>query len=341
MLIATRLDGYVRVRSGKQEELALAGQLGARSVDRIANTRAGQLFIDEYLDDSAWRLEAGAWKEASFAPPFVPHLLEPVTVPPTTSWYKTKLLIGASGEVSTVNQSAMSPGTVTTAAWRDGRAVVLGRQMTDLYVHGTFVTPDDGVWNLNFGEIRRFANGWWIPVGKYPAAPPGAPGIQTGTSLRPVSLGPPWIVLAPASGQLLALTPASGPTGARLELREIKDSAGNARKVSDAIPWAPGQLLLATDRGLAVYAPASGRLTAAAIPAPPRPVTRLCVDRKNRLWLGGDGLWFVDGKDGLRSLDALPMIAGSQVEAIADDGPDGVVVSLGERGVVRLTLAPR
>jgi hypothetical protein len=50
----------------------------------------------------------------------------------------------------------------------------------------------------------------------------------------------------------------------------------------------------------------------------------------------------VDGRRGApRSFDALPMIAGSTVEVIAGDAdPDAVVVSLGERGVVRLRPAP-
>jgi hypothetical protein len=73
--------------------------------------------------------EAGAWRTVDLAPPFDPHPLEPKTIPPAQEWYETKVLASPNGDVLTINQSAIRPGTTTTAAWRGGRAVVLGREM--------------------------------------------------------------------------------------------------------------------------------------------------------------------------------------------------------------------
>jgi len=113
--------------------------------------------------------------------------------------------------------------------------------------------------------------------------------------------------------------------------------------VHDAIRWSAGELLLATDAGLALYTPATGKLVPAPIAAPPRQATRLYLDRRNRLWLGGEGLWMMEARNGpLRSFEALPMIGRSTVQVIAADrDSDSVVVSLGERGIVRLRLTSR
>jgi ligand-binding sensor domain-containing protein len=178
----------------------------------------------------------------------------------------------------------------------------------------------------------------------YTAKSPQDGGIDIGLGLRALPAGgPPWILFDPRQGQLLTLDPGPAPGGARLAAREVKDAAGKRRFVLDAVPWRTGDLLLATDAGLAIYNVASGRLDAAPLAAPPRLVARLFVDRRDRLWLGGQsgGLWMIEGRRGPpRSFDAIPTIAGSTVEVIAaDSDPDTVVVSLGERGILRLRLA--
>jgi hypothetical protein len=346
MVLATRVDGFVRVRrGGVEDQLAIPGQLAARSIDRVANTAEGQLFIEDDTSDVAWRLDGAAWRSVDLAPPYDPDPLEVKTTPPEKDWYETKVLAGPRGDLVTINLTAIRPGTLTTAAWRGGRAVVLGREISDLFLGSSFVTPDGELWNLWYGEIKRFENGWWHRVGTYKAKPPEDAGLEIGLGLRALPAGgPPWIILDPREGQLLTLDPGAAPGSARIAARAVNDAAGKARRVHDAVPWRAGELLLATDAGLAVCTIASGRLGAAPFIAPPRVVTRLFLDRKDRLWLGGQGggLWMIEGRRGApRSFDALPMIAGSTVEMIAADAdPDGVVVSLGERGVARLRSPP-
>jgi hypothetical protein len=342
MLLATRVDGFVRVRrDGGEDQLAIPGQLAARSIDRVANTAEGQVFIEDDSSDVAWRLDGASWRAVGVAPPYDPHPLEIKTIPPAKDWYETKVLAGAKGDLLTINLTAIRPGTLTTAAWRGGQAVVLGREIGDLFSNNTFVTPDGELWNLWDGAIKRFENSWWHRVGTYKAKSSDDAGIEVGVGLRALAAGgPPWIIFDLRQGQLLTLDPGAAPGSARLAARAVEDAAGKPRHVHDAVPWRAGELLLATDAGLAVYTIASGRLGAAPFTAPPRPVTRLYLDRKDRLWLGGEGggLWMIEGRRGApRSFDALPMIAGSTVEVIAADAdPDAVAVSLGERGLVRL-----
>src|SRR5207253_3837690 len=107
--------------------------------------------------------------------------------------------------------------------------------------------------------------------------------------------------------------------------------------ILDAISWTEGHLLLATDEGMRVYEKASGKLLPAPLPEPGRPVKLLCRDGLGRLWLAGEGLWML-GRDGrtLHSLDSLPMMGRTEVAALASDAKhaDGIVASLGERGVL-------
>ena len=340
LMFATRVDGYVRLRDGVETPMTLAGQLGARSIDRILSTPEGPLFIDSSNLDTAWRLAAGAWQPAEVAPPFEPHPMDPKPRPPDTDWYETKILTVANGDVVTVNHSRFSPGTVTTAACRQGKAVVLGREISDLYLGHTFATPDGQLWSIWDKELKRFDKGWWHLAGSVNAPPIDDTGIEMSNDLRAIPGGPPWIILDQGKNVLLTLAPGVGERDARVTRREVKDAAGKPRKVHDAIPWNAGDLLLATDAGLALYTPASGKLAPAPFGKLPRPIKRLYRDGKGQLWLGGEGVWMIDGRGSpLRSFDALPMIAGSEVEVIAADSePDSVIVSLGERGIVRLRL---
>jgi hypothetical protein len=229
---------------------------------------------------------------------------------------------------------------VTTAVWRQGRAVVLGREISDLYLGHTFATPDGQLWSIWEKELRRFDNGSWRLAGSCDAPPIDDSGTEMSNDLRAIPGGPPWIILDRGKDVLLTLAPGTGNRDARVTRREVKDARGKSRLVHDAIPWSERELLLATDAGPALYTPATGKLAAAPFVSPPRPVRRLFKDRQGRLWLGGAGLWMIDGRGNpLRSFDALPMIAGSEVEVIgADSEPDSVVVSLGARGIVRLRL---
>jgi ligand-binding sensor domain-containing protein len=148
--------------------------------------------------------------------------------------------------------------------------------------------------------------------------------------------GPPWILLDRTHRQLLRL--AYGPGFQDPKLGAVKIMEGNAAlKIHDAIPNAKGGLLLATDKGLRRLDVASGKVEPSPLPVPDRPVTALARDGLGRVWMGGDGLWVVDA-DGKRLHDCgpLPMIGRTEVVTIAADPDhrDGVIASLGERGVV-------
>ena len=152
----------------------------------------------------------------------------------------------------------------------------------------------------------------------------------------------PWLLLDRDQSQLLRL--AHGPGFQDPKLDKIKVAEGNAvLKVRDAIPWSEGTLLLATDKGLRLFDTATDRVRPSPLRAPDRPVASLTRDGLGRVWLGGEGLWLVDpdGKT-LHDVGALPMIGRTPVVTIAADpgNRDGVILSLGARGVVFVRVAP-
>jgi len=340
LLLATRVDGYVRVRAGAEQHFAISDQLGARSIGRIEPSGDGILFIEED-DDVVWRLERGRWRLPVLTPPVDIDPADPAFSPPQTVWSETKVLVGPKGEVTTVNAGAISPGTRTTAQRDKGVTRVLGRERSDLGVASSFVTPDASLWNVWYGDVKRFSAGHWVTVGHYAARPPAQVGIDVGWGLRPLSgPAPPWILHDSVQGQLLRLTPDLPSRAATIERVEILDSHRARRRVFDALTWEGHQLLLATDAGLAIYS-GEARLGRSPFELPSGKITRLGRDQAGRLWLGGKGLWVVDrDRATVRSLAAVPLFAGSTIEALASDpGGQGVLASIGERGVVRIHLA--
>jgi ligand-binding sensor domain-containing protein len=93
------------------------------------------------------------------------------------------------------------------------------------------------------------------------------------------------------------------------------------------------RLLIATNAGLKLFDTDHETLTTANIPILPGQVRLLVRDRRGRLWMGGAGLWMLDGHD-LIEFGSRMSATGSDVEASAGDPlSDGVVVLL-KRGTV-------
>ncbi|HWE37072.1 MAG TPA: hypothetical protein VG406_10935, partial [Isosphaeraceae bacterium] len=336
---------------GKDSAHALSGQFGLDRVWQIAGSADGPLFSPWDDREPTWWLGAGGWEVADFAPPceLVPEdpRFKNEKVKPT--WAETRVLVGPAGAIYTVS-ATNGNGTSTTARRISGKSEVLGRESSHLYVSYSFITPDGALWNAGFGDLRRFADGRWRSVAALPGAGPldeqgfrtGDTNFSIGYGLRAIGdAGPPWLLLDRDDKQILGLS--YGPDFKEPKLDAVKVVENGATlKVHDAIPWSKGELLLATEKGLRRLDIASGKVEPSPLPAPDRPITSLARDGLGRVWLAGEGLWLAD-PDGTRLHDCgpLPMMGRTTVVTIAADPGhrDGIIVSLGERGVAFVRIS--
>src|SRR6185312_4558786 len=63
------------------------------------------------------------------------------------------------------------------------------------------------------------------------------------------------------------------------------------------------------------------------------PIERLGCDRQGRLWLGGKGLWTLQGKAATPSHDLDAVLGGSEIRALGRDTGAGMPVAMEDRGV--------
>ncbi len=353
LLFVTQLDGLVRLVDGKLTRSTPLAQLAIEATGRIAASSEGILLFarpgEGWEEEEIWRYRDGTWSPVSFAPPFQRHPDAPEAGVELkdADWATTNVMVGRDGSIATVSAfTAHDESTRTTARWRDGKAEVLGREVSTLLPAASFGAPDGQLWNAENSILRHFVDGRWVDVD----AATDPRGVRradwNGIDLRLVTVndaGPPWILRDRRNEMLLRL--AYGPVikDPRLELIPLTE-AGRRLKVLDAIAWNKGELLLATDRGLWTFAIDGGKLSTPTLNTGGRVVTHLLRDGRGRLWLGGEGLAVLeaDGKT-LHPLDELPMLGRSQVEAIAADPshPDGAIAAVADRGVVFVRVDAR
>ncbi len=352
-LFATRMDGLVRLVDGKTTRSTPLTQLEIESTGQMILSREGILLFpapdNGQENDAVWRHHDGGWTLASFSPPYRAHpdADREKGAPPDMDWSSTATLVGRDGSIYTVNGVYYGDlGTRTTARWHHGKAEVIGSEVSTLIARASFVTPDGALWNAENSILRRFTGGKWMDTdtSRGPHAIRREDWNGLDLALTAVNeAGPPWILHDRRLERLLRLEYGPEFKAPRLTLvTPIAAGAEGPVKVHDAIAWTKDSLLLATDRGLKIFAIDGEKLSAAAIETGNRPVTRLARDGRGRLWLGGgQGLLMVeaDGKT-LHPLDAVPRLGRSKVEAlVADpDHPDGVIAAIADRGVVFIVL---
>jgi hypothetical protein len=358
LVFATAVDGYVEIVGDKEIPHALPGQLGLDQARRIVGSAEGTLFLPWGADEPPWRLDPGGWEAVALAPPCEPGPDEPQFEGEKPSWGETRVMVGPGGMVYTASSVGWTPGTRTTARRVGGKWEVLGRETSSLNVAACFLTPDGTLWNAWYGKLFRLADGKWAEVAALPGADPGGPRVEpkgknafqivdksldVGWGLQALGdAGPPWLLRDEDRSQLLRLTHGPGFKDPKLDAVKVVEG-GALLKILDAIPWSKGELLLATDKGLRRFDIATDKVRHAELPAPGGPVTSLARDGLGRVWLGGEGLWLVDLDGGrLHDVGALPMIGRTAVVTMAADPAhrDGVIISLGPRGVVYVRVAP-
>jgi hypothetical protein len=355
ILATTAMDGRVRLAGKTETHASLPGQLGLDEIECAESSASGLLFTyqdDPYDGARPWRFQNGTWQTVTLFPEKPPE-----------DWSRHDLVVEPDGEVMSVT---MIPGVLITARWRGDKATVLGREepadhSLPFQIGGTFVTPDREIWAARGEELRRLIDGKWRRVYTFPGADRDEPLKDLGGGRFQLSVdenrwiggrlvaidrnGPPWMLLERGQGRLWKLSYVGNSVGnPRLERVPIADDQG-VLEILDSIASAPGELILATNRGLKSYTTATGKLApsilAEAASRTVKGATSLCRDGLGRLWVGGEGLavWEPQGAR-LHSLDALPMLGRSPVSALAADpgAPDGIATVLEGRGVVFLRV---
>jgi hypothetical protein len=335
-ILATVGDGYVLFDRKNTTSRRLPGQLAAPAIHSIANTDEGTYYF--HVDDRQvpWRLGPKGWETAKLAPPFEPDPGDTFVDDEKQkgSWYATRVMVGPGGTIYTASEVAHSSGTRTITRRTNGKPESIVRETSYLSTSDLLLTLDGTLWKSewksDFGELKRLEKGRWELAGSL-AKDDHPYGLECVNSD-----GPPWILLERFSRALWRLELSGGDNKAalsRLQLRGTK----NALVINDALEWARGSLLLATDEGLKVYAPAQQTLGRADCPQPKQPATRLCRDALGRLWLANEeGLSICDvGASAVESLSSVPWVGRSAVAGLAADPEhaDGVIVALSERGV--------
>jgi hypothetical protein len=330
-VLATVGDGYVLLQGTKATSHALPGQLGASAVHEIKNTSEGTFFSEGDHRLPIWRLGTKGWEVASLAPPLEPDPASDAAAfeAEQKSWYETRVIVGTGGMIYTVSETAVSPGTRTTARRVDGKSERVGRETSSLIASASFMTADGTLWNAFYSELKRFENGLWKTLVKLPEG-------SNPSDLEPLNTnGPPWLLLSDF-GHLWRLEHGARGEDPRLTKVEIQE-AGKAIEVHDAIPWSDGTLLFATSAGLRAYVSATSKLSKVDLPEPAQPAVALARDGQGRLWLGGgNGLWMAEpGGKTLEAFDRVPWLGSSAVSALSPDPErkDGIIVALGPRGV--------
>jgi hypothetical protein len=338
-LLATMADGCVALDGEKATPTAVSGRVAPEGMDDVANSAEGLLLrnrwdLEETEISTVWRFGKDGWKPVDFSPPFEmdPANPEPEWEEGYTFWHFPYVLVGPDGSIITVNQSGASPGTRTVARWAGGKAIRMGREVSERLAHESFITGDGVLWNDSDDRLHRFRDGQWRLAYDHSDRHVGG--------LDPIGTkGPPWTLLDPKRQSLWRLRYDADGRNTRLVGLKVEEG-GVERKVFDAIPWTGDLLLLATDEGLRTFDPAGEILARIGLSEPPAPARKLARDGLGRLWLGGEaGCWLVDiGSRSAESFEPVPWIKEAGVRALGPDPehPDGIVAVLGDRAVAFL-----
>jgi hypothetical protein len=242
------------------------------------------------------------------------------------------------------------PQQLVIAQWEGSKAEILAQydgRSTFAIASGIFPTPDGEIWYAWHFGIARLVNGEWQTVGEGIPRPWGGYRVINQD-------GPPWVFWQDGPGWMLnrdkekplplrRLVYEHPIHDVRIEEFTLVGDPPPVAAVYDALSWEPGVVLLATDVGLRFCDTATGSLEFVTFPVPDERVWRLCRDKADRLWLGGAGLWMSDlSGQILHSFSEVPVVGKRGVSALGLDPEheDGVIVALGDHGIVYLQVNP-
>ncbi|HEX4823662.1 MAG TPA: hypothetical protein VFV19_05090 [Candidatus Polarisedimenticolaceae bacterium] len=332
-LLATKLDGYLLLDFGKVLSKAVPFQPTGTGFDTLVTFGSSIAFVNSTEARSPQVFDGKIWKELPVFPSDTGE----------DCWSEGFVTPGANDSLLMTATSCESPGSRVLSRWRHDRVEVLHRWTSDDWWRDILGTADGAIWHFGGGRITRLVGGDWVDADAGSEAsdlPDSTVDLQKVVS----EIGPPWFILnrrlSPLAidHRLVMFDYDREFHSARL--RDVKLDGDDSLEVYDAIALAPSRLLVATSAGLKVFDTRSNTLLSCEFPVPPQEVRRLARDRRGRIWMGGAGLWILDGHDLIDGGSRLSS-TGNDVEALAKNPmSDGVIVLL-KRGMVLFLDTPR
>jgi hypothetical protein len=252
---------------------------------------------------------------------------------------------------------------VLTARWDGAVLTVLGREDLPIEPDDTFITPDKQLWNVDDQALWNFNGGRWRMVMRLAPEAAGAHrsvghidsiGARAKLVFRsaigePLHFAhrtvPPFCGLPRNSASWSLVRLDSNEAGGVPLIDEIPIKLDGRRLLLlDLTTWSrtKDHLLLATNRGLCAYSMKYGNCDVMRPEGLNDEVSLFMRDGTKRLWLGGRGLWVLrDDKHADAVHPSIPMLADTQVVAMAES-PDGrLIIGTADRGTIFLTIPPR
>jgi streptogramin lyase len=314
LICTTARDGLLRIKEGQVTRYIVPGQIGDDWIDTIIPASDTSLVVGSGL----WRYTGGSWQTTSLYPPGQPGDYE--------KWYEHSLMLDPDRRPVALCRSNTTPGAWALTRLKDGKVEILaherGRAAT-FSARGGFATPDGSFWCADREKLLRLVEGKWQKGGEAPDS--------AIWGLRALGQGsPPWILFG--EEKLYRLNPGKASDDATLTPIPLPAELG---KVNDAVVFKTGQILMACTAGLRLFDEKSGKVSECPFELPKGEVRALCRDGRGRTWLAGSSIWMVDAKGNVHDLGKLNRF-GITPQTIGADSTDpaGVIISLGERGVL-------
>jgi hypothetical protein len=368
ILVTLARGGFLEVTPDYTRRHLLDGQNTVTRPTEIVRLADGIAF---YGDGGPLFYSKGGWHP--LPDPVVPpaELMGPARPGEKERLWAAMTTIPIEGEISYVIAKAGPPrhysghvhglrDVFLTARW-DGKVLtVLGREELPIEPDDTFATPDKQLWNVDDQGLWSFSGGHWHLVmrstpengdGSKPAGAADSAGSrERGTFKSAIGeplhfaegFAPPFYGLPVAAASWALVRLDSNEAGGVPLIDEVPVKLDGRRlQIRDATIWGntKDELLLATDRGLCVFNVRWGTCELIRPEGLGDEVNLFMHDGTKRLWLGGRGLWVLrDQKHADAVHPSVPMLADSEVVALAE-APDGrLVIGLKGRGAVFLTI---
>lgn len=248
-----------------------------------------------------------------------------------------------------------------TARWDGTVLTVLGREDLPIEPDDTFITPDRQLWNVDDQGLWSYNGGRWRMVmrlspeaaGGHGSARLDSTGIRAETTFRSAigeplhfasTLRAPFYGLPRHSASWSLVRLDSNEAGGVPLIDELPVKVdGHRVLLRDLTVWGNSKdnLLLATDHGLCQFNVKFGNCDVKHPEGLDDEVDSFMRDGTKRLWLSGRGLWVLrDDKQADAVHPAIPMLADTQVAAMAE-APDGrLVIGTADRGTVFVSIPP-